>query len=159
MNSYAVDSETGEITPVDDGTNALVAYREHLKNLTPEDPAEIQERILRAILEAGSAEDVINAGAALAMDKVLDLPLTVERIRAGESTFADGPDYYLLVDATIKSNGDKVTFSTGASDVVMKLTALDMKGFLPCDVKLVRSTKPTAKGFYPVFLKPIEDAF
>jgi hypothetical protein len=41
----------------------------------------------------------------------------------------------------------------------MKLTALDMKGFLPCDVKLVRATKATAAGHYPVFLRTLEDAF
>jgi len=159
MSKTDVDPETGEILPAADTDTELEAYRHHLETLQPEDPEAIQERILRQILKATTAEDIINAGAAVNTDKVLDMPMTVLSIRAGESTFKDGPDRFLIVDAIILSNGDKVTFSTSASDVVMKLTALDMRHMLPCDIRLSRATKPTAAGYYPVFLRTIEEAF
>jgi len=114
MSKTDVDPETGEILPAADTDTELEAYRHHLETLQPEDPEAIQERILRQILKATTAEDIINAGAAVNTDKVLDMPMTVLSIRAGESTFKDGPDRFLIVDAIILSNGDKVTFSTSA---------------------------------------------
>ena len=154
--SAKVDAETGEILPVKAGDAALAAYREHLEGLAVEDPQVVQERILRNLLAATTAHDVLTAGEVTPAKDLFGMPLTVLGIRASESTFADGPEKYLHVDAELMANGDRVTFSCGASDVVMKLTIADMKGLLPLDCTMVQSTTPTAAGFYPVFLRELD---
>jgi len=119
----------------------------------------VQERILRNLLAATTAHDVLTAGGVTPAKELYGMALTVLGIRASESTFVDGPDKYLHVDAVLKSNGDRITFSCGASDVVMKLTVADMRGLFPLDCKMNQSTKPTKDGYYPVFLQELEDTF
>lgn len=141
--------------PVVDPADQLAALYEHAKGLTVDDPAEVKERILRSVLAAASVHDLLAAGAAVPAEQLYNVPLSFERIRASESTFVDGPDLYLHVECRIVANGDAVTISCGARDVVTKLLAADMRGWLPFTAVMEQSAKPTKDGFYPVFLRPV----
>lgn len=143
--------------PASDPAGELAKLYEHAKTLTVDDPEQVQERILAAVLRAGSVHDLLAAGAAVPAEQLYDVPLVFERIRASESTFVDGPDLYLHVECRIVSNGDSVTISCGARDVVVKLLAADMRGWFPFRGVIQRSSKPTKDGFYPVFLRNIPD--
>lgn len=137
---------------------AIAEFLAHANSLASEPPEEVQARILNNILTATSPEELMRAGEALPASELYGVPLRVTGIRAAESSFADGPDLYLHVDAVIMSNGDRVTFSCGARDITAKLIMADWKGWLPLNVIMEQSTKATKAGFYPVFLRMADDA-
>lgn len=150
------DTDTTEVATTTDPN--VAAVRAHVANLKTESPQDMQERILRQILTAETAEDVLNAGAITKADDLIGVPMTIMSLRAADSDYEQGADYYLLVDAKIVSNGDMITFQTGAMDVVAKLVALDMKHMLPITAVMERASKATKAGFYPIFLRAVEGA-
>ncbi len=134
----------------------LEAFNSHVKSLAIEDDVDVAEKVLRQILAATTADDILRAGEAVPAEAILNVPITVHAIRASESGFVDGADYYLHIEATINSNGDAITVSCGSSDVAMKLVALDMRGLLPVRCRIERSQKATKRGFFPLFLRPLD---
>lgn len=134
----------------------LAKLQAHANTLTVEDPAEVQERIVRSMLASASVADLLRSGEATPAAELYGVPLTFNGIRASESSFDDGNDHYLHIDARIIGNGDMVTISCGARDVVAKLLLADMRGWFPFDAVIVQSAKQTKDGFYPVFLRPID---
>jgi hypothetical protein len=152
------DNDTATAT-VATATDPVVELYNHWQALTTDDPAVVQERIIRSIITANTPHDLLNAGAATPASQVYDVPLRITGIRASESDFADGVDWFLHVDATIIANGDQITVSCGARDVCIKLVKADMEGWFPLDAQFVRSTKPTKEGFFPVFLRELPPDF
>lgn len=156
--------ETGDNLPAEvvDTDDALQELYDHAQTLTVEDPEAVQERILRSMLGSQNVADLLRAGEATPAQEVYNVPLTILGIRASESSYDDGGDHYVHVDARLKGNGDAITVSCGARDVVAKLLLADMRGWFPFDAVIVQSPTPTKAGFYPVFLRPIdanEEAF
>lgn len=152
--------KTDDLSRLDDP--AVQAFMEHAQSLTVEDPEAVQARILNNLLTAKSADDVLNAGGVTPAEELIGVPLTVMGIRAANSEFEDGPDLYLHVDAKIVSNGDSVTFATGARDVLFKLVRLDQLGMFPTEVVMVKAKKATKKGYFPTFLarpEQVEEPF
>lgn len=148
-------ADAGTVLP-DKAGDKVAAYYNHMQELTTgADDVDVPEKVLQAILNATTVGDILRAGEAMAAEQVLDMPLRVTAIRASESGFVEGADYYLHVDAVLIGNGDAVTFSCGASDVCMKLIALDMRGMLPIACKLERAKKATKAGFFPLFLRAL----
>jgi hypothetical protein len=150
-----IEPADGEALPAVTEDAALQQVRDHVANLTVEDPADVQERILRQMLKATTPNDLLRAGEATPSEEVLGMALTVTGIRASESGFVDGGDYYLHVDAVIKSNGDQITISCGATDVCQKLVLADMRGWFPMDCRIERAQAATKAGFFPLFLRPL----
>lgn len=132
-------------------------FNRHIESLAVSDNVDVQEKVLRQVLAATTAADILRAGEAVPADTLCDVPLRILGIRASESGFVDGADYYLHVDAEIVSNGDPVTFSCGASDVAMKLIRMDQLGLFPTVVRLEKAKKATQAGFFPMFLRPVND--
>lgn len=132
---------------------AMQQFKDHIQSLSVEDPEQVQERILRNLLTAQSAQDVLGAGGVTPAADLIGVPLLVQGIRASNSDFENGPDMYLHVDARIVANGDPVTFSTGARDVLLKLVRLDQLKAFPVEVVMRKASKPTRDGFYPIFLE------
>lgn len=143
-----------ELAHVDD--TVVEAFREHVASLAVADDVDVQEKVLRAVLAATTAEDILRAGEAVPAVELNGVPITVLGIRASESGFVDGADYYLHVDATVLANGDPVTFSCGASDVAMKLIRLDQLNLFPVDCVLTLATKATKAGYFPMFLRMLD---
>lgn len=150
----------GEALPATTQTDdaMLAALKEHAATLTVEDPAEVQERIVRQILRAQTPEDLLRAGEATPSQEVYGVPLRITGIRASESDFEEGNDLYLHIEATIIGNGDQLTVSCGARDVCAKLIVADMRGWFPIDARIEKAGKPTKDGFYPVFLRMLDGA-
>jgi hypothetical protein len=144
-----------EVARTDD--DLLAEFNDHYESLDAEDTEVLQERILRQLLRSTTAHDILNAGSATKAEEVYGTPIRVEAIRATESDYEEGPNKYLHIDCVVISNGDRLTVSCGASDVVMKLVMLDMRKMLPVDVVIERSPKQSKNGFYPVFLREIPD--
>lgn len=154
------DKTEGTAAPpavIADMDNELTEFFDHAASLESEDEEVVQRRILENLLRATKPEDVLRAGETMPSSEVLGIPLQVDAIRASESGYDEGPGRYLHVDATIIGNGDRITFSCGAQDVVLKLVRLHQKGWLPVRCVLRKAEKPTKAGFYPVFLRMLDD--
>lgn len=147
-------ADSGDRLPVN-VSQEMQTFVEYARSLPSDDPQEVEERILRSLLTATTAEDILRAGEAMPATEVLDIPLTVMAIRGTESSYEDGSEVYLHVDAKIISNGDQVTFHCGARDVIVKLIRLDQLHMLPIDAVIHKADKPTKAGFYPLFLRAL----
>lgn len=132
---------------------AMQAFKDHIQGLSVEDPEQVQARILRNLMTAQTAQDVLGSGGVTPAADLIGVPLLIQGIRASNSDYEAGPDMYLHVDARIVANGDPVTFSTGARDCLLKLVRLDQLGAFPVEVVMRKASKPTKDGFYPIFLE------
>lgn len=135
---------------------AVAAFFDHAASLVPEDDEAMQERILRNLLTATTVDDILRSGEATPASAIYGVPIRVHSIRASESDFSDGPERYLHVDVETLGNGDRLTVSCGARDVVMKLIRLDQLHMLPVTVRIEQSKKATKGGYFPVFLRPVD---
>lgn len=154
--AHAPDDQGDQLATIETTDDQAAALFDHAQSLKAESAEQIQERILRNVLASGSITDLLNAGSATPAQELYDVPLKFTGIRASESEYQDGPELYLHVDARILSNDDAVTVSCGARDVVMKLLVADQRGWFPFDAVITQAKKPTKDGFYPVFLRPID---
>lgn len=144
-------------TELEAGDSPFAKLIEYARSIEPEDDEAVQRRILDGILRADNPTDLLNAGGSVPAEQVLNMPMTVLAIRAAESSFTEGAPMYLHVDAKFLGNGDAITFSTGASDVIAKLLKADMEGWLPQDIVLYRRDKATKAGYFPIFARAVTD--
>lgn len=157
MSRTILPSESTEVELATEGMQAFTDYVESLPDSNPED---VQERIIRAIMTATTAEEIINAGAATKAEDVVGIPLQFLNISRADSSFADaGGKYYLHIECRVIASGDKITVATGSQDVCVKLVRLHQLGLLPISGALDKATKATANGFYPLFLRAIPAPF
>jgi hypothetical protein len=153
-----IEAGDGEALPAL-AADPMVALFEHWQGLTAADDAETQERILRSIISAKTPHDLLNAGESTPARELLKVPIRITGIRASESDYDAGVDWFLHIDAELLANGDKVTVSCGARDVCIKLVKADLEGWLPLDAMFEQATKPTKAGFYPMFLRELPPDF
>ena len=150
MTSTDLVALANSLATADDPWGELMAYAESLTTETTED---VQERILRSILSSTGPTELLDAGAATPAKTLIGIPLRIEALHPSDSTYEEGPDKYLHVEATIIANGDRVTFSTSARDVVVKVLFASMRGWLPFDAVLRESKRATKDGYFPLFLQ------
>lgn len=150
------EGDVATLPAVDTPISAQLAeFREYVNGLSAVDDDDVQERILTAILKATTPQDILAAGNAVPATELLNVPLMIEGIRASESTLDGANDFYLHVDAVVIANNDRITFSCGAQDVCVKLVQLARHGFLPMKAKIEQAAKATKKGYFPLFLRPL----
>lgn len=153
------DSQTISSTDVEVlQLSALEELTAYIKGLEPEDEGAVQDRILRSIMTATTPDELADAGGAVPSTQLLGVPLRAHALHPAESTFADGPGWYLHVEVETVLNGDRLTMSVGAQDVIAKLVQAARRGWLPFDFKLERSQKATAAGFFPIFMRSLRPA-
>ncbi len=144
------DPGAGLAVPSD---SAIAELDDYARSLPVDDPELIRERIIRNIMTATTVEQIANAGTVTKAEDLLNMPMSVLDLRVSDSTIAEGPEIFLHVDAQVLATGEPVTFATSASDVMVKLLMFHKRQFLPVDVVLYRSDRPTKAGFFPVFLR------
>lgn len=155
MSKTEAEPVKGELVPSGSALDELTAY---INGLEPEDEAEVQDRILRNILTAPSPDDLADAGGAVKAADLLNVHLRAHALHPAESSYESGPGWYLHVDVETVSNGDRMTMSTGAQDVIAKLVQAARRGWLPFDFKLERSAKATKAGYFPIFMRSVRPA-
>jgi hypothetical protein len=137
----------------------LAELRAYIAGLEPEDEEVVQERILRSILTADNPDDLANAGGAVKADALCGAHLRAHALHPDESGFTDGMGWYLHVEVETVANGDRMTMSVGAQDVIVKLVQAARKNWLPFDFIMERAAKPTKKGYYPIYMRSAEAPF
>lgn len=139
--------------------DALASLYDFLRSVPADDDDDVQERILRSILNATTLDEISKAGASIPAASVLNIPIIVEDIRPDESSFIDGMEVYIHIVGHL-TNDDPITVSCGSQDVVVKLARAKMLDLLPCRLTMWQSDRPTKRGFRPIFAKVEEvDAF
>lgn len=135
-------------------TSAVEEFNNYIESLPDSNPEDVQERILRAILTATTADDIVNAGAATKAEEISGVPIRVLGISRADSTFADaGGKYYLHVDCEIVASGDKITVATGSQDICVKLVRLHQLSLLPITCTFEKAVKATQNGYFPLFMR------
>jgi hypothetical protein len=134
-------------------------FRAFVQSIASETDEQRSERQLAAILAADNADEVLNANVITKAEDILGHRLTVEGVRAAESDYADGPDFYLIFDCFDNSTGKPVTVECGAAEVVVKVARLAQLGLLPVDLVIRRKDKATRNGFFPLFAELAPPAF
>jgi hypothetical protein len=125
------------------------------------DPEVVQQRIFADIMAADDAASILGAGSATKAEDVLGLDLLLEGVEWRDSDEGNsGPGVYALLHVVTRE-GEKLTVSCGAGDVVFRVRKLELSDVLPTWVKLTKATKPTAAGYYPLNIGPGQgpDAF
>lgn len=111
------------------------------------------ERIVLAILNAKSWDDLDAPWDADKAEALVDVEMRIDSIMRRPSTFADGLGVFLVVRGKRMDNDEEVVWTTGSVSVVAQLVKAFMLGALPIYATLKRSERPTEKGYYPQHLE------
>lgn len=109
--------------------------------------AETSEQALAA-MNLRSAEDLIGKEPGNASN-VLEITGAIPL----ESKYDDGPSAFAIISARDLAEGSDFSFSCGARGVQAAIISHMIHGWMPLKCRLVRRSKPTAKGFYPLNLE------
>lgn len=113
--------------------------------------------IVGSILAAESVEDVLSGGDVVHSEDVLSVPLTLYSVKWARSTFAEGLPFYALLEVSSIGGTERRLVSCSATNVVAQVWKMSNAGWLPVDVRLEQSKRPTASGFYPLRLTAAVD--
>jgi hypothetical protein len=120
------------------------------------DPAAVAMEIISRIVNADSIADVFEQSGATHARDYLDTPFTLLDVKFNESTVGtEGPAFYALLSG-VNPDGEPVTITCGASQVLAQAWKLRDLGALPIDVILVESGKPTKAGFRVMWLEAVQ---
>lgn len=120
----------------------------------PVDPVEAQKEIVKRILAAESADQVLGGSDAIHARDVLDVPFELRGVRFLRSSFeGSGPGIFAVMDAVLVTSGEVVAITCGGLNVMAQAAKLAQLGSLPADVKIVESDRPTAAGYRPMWLE------
>lgn len=115
--------------------------------------------IIARILDAKTVDDVLEGGGATHARDYLDKPFALTDVRFNKSSFdGEGPRFYALLEGA-DANGERVTITCGAKNVIAQAWKLKDLDALPMQVELKQSAKPTAAGFHVMWLEKASTPF
>ena len=117
-----------------------------------QDPAAVQAAIVAGILASKTAEDVLHQQETTHAEDVIGVRLLITGLRWLRSDFEQGPGFYCVIDCT-DDDGTRQVVTVGSANVMAQLFRLDELGHLPFYAAIVRATRPTAAGYYPMRLE------
>lgn len=113
-----------------------------------------QAGIVARILGAEGADKVLDMGEPTKAEELEQVPLLVNGVSWQRSTFEEGPGVYAVIDAVREDQNEPLKVTCGSVNVMTQLLKLQTMGAFPQKVKIVKSSKPTASGYYPFWLQP-----
>lgn len=137
----------------DNGSMAVIQALKGEGKLAIRDPQEAIGAIMDRILSATTVDQVFEIAGTLGADDMLNTPFKLDKVEFAESTFEDGPPVYAIMTATRVDDGSEFVLTCGGSNVVTQLASAARFGEIPFALVLERNVKPTANGFYPLWLK------
>lgn len=115
--------------------------------------------IIERVLTATNAADILAQSQTVTAKDMLDVPLEVRSARFLVSKVENSEGYYALIDALAPNTDgelEPVLVTCGARKVLAQLIAMDQIQAYPFKAKLFRKPTPTAAGFHPIELAPVE---
>ena len=122
------------------------------------DPAEVQKGMVARILAAESADDALTQGETIAARDIVGLPIEITGVRWLRSRVenASGIPVYAAIDATDGTTGEKLVVTCGALQVIAQLVRFSQLDAFPLVAKFGTTEKPTAQGYYPLWLEKVQ---
>lgn len=124
------------------------------------DPDTTSMAMLAQILGAQSSEEALSSlELSRAKEMCGDEPgghsplLIIHGARPMRSEYEEGANCYVIVDATIKHNGERARFTTGAKAVQAVILAHMANNWMPFEAILTIRREKTRRGFYPLGLE------
>lgn len=159
----------GEVVPAAGGSGtavsvkrddtALVQFLSAATDAAPIDPAQAQMDIIRQILSADSAEEVLRQTSAIHARDVLGDVLHILGYDFNESDLeGNNLGFYMLVNC-VTDEGEPFKVTCGAVNVMAQLYRLNQLGVLPMDGRIVEAAKATKAGYKPMWLEAVAPAF
>lgn len=119
-----------------------------------DDAEESQLSIMLRILGAEGVDQILASQEVMGADELLREVLILNGVKWKKSTKGDGKGVYALMMAHRETTDTDVVISCGGKNVCAQLLRLNAGGYLPHKVMVTKSAKPTAAGFYPLWLEP-----
>lgn len=122
----------------------------------PIDPAILNDRITRAMLEAETPEEALQAGATVSFeDGLLGVPLEVRDVVYRKSALKGDVPTYALIDGYRLDEGVEVIVTCSAVQVQRTLGVWKVKGWLPATFRVTKADNPTGEGFTPYRIEAV----
>lgn len=117
-----------------------------------EDPTDV---MMQAVLAAESAAEMERIFEAESLKEHPGAEVQINTFRLGESTFEEGPGFYLICDVVWLADGEHTVMTAGSLLTMAQLFNFHKRGELPYCFEIIRKDRPTRKGFHPIHLKPL----
>lgn len=157
-----VEADSGQgagrlVTKTDD--SRLVAFLSSASNAAPVDPQTAALDIVRRILAAEDAADVLKQTSAIHAQDVLGQDLQIVGFDYNESDIAgSGTDFYMLINC-VDGNGEPFKVTCGAINVMAQLYRLGELAAFPLVARIVETEKATRNGYKPMWLEAVPPSF
>ena len=120
------------------------------------DPEQASRDIVMQILAAPDEAGVFDIAGTTAVEDILDRPIQINGAKAMRSAYDAGATMYLLLDAADLETGEQLKVTCGARNVMAQLYRLVQLHALPVRGRICRTDRPTAAGYYPLWLRRLE---
>lgn len=117
-----------------------------------DDAEAVQRAIIERILSAEDTESILGTQELTSSDEMIDVPFQLTDVRWNQSGLKGGLGFYAIMEGKSLASGDTVAISCSGQSLMAQVYALKQRGKLPLDVAIRRVKKPTARGFYPLYL-------
>lgn len=118
------------------------------------DPAALNARITRAMLEAETPEQALAAGATVSFeDGLMGRPIEVRDLVFRKSTLKGEVPVFALIDGYDMTEGTELTITCSAAQVLRTLGVWKVKGWLPATFVVDKAESKTSEGFTPYTIK------
>lgn len=123
------------------------------------DPDAVSMEVIARILKADTVDDVLGGTSATHARDYLRQPFTLTEVRFNKSSLSnEGPAFYALLQGA-DPNGEAVTITCGARNVIAQAWKLRDMEALPIQVIIQESDRPTAAGNRVMWLEKAPTSF
>lgn len=121
-----------------------------------EDTMEVYRRMAEQLHKAASVDAVLNGGETTGAEKVIGIPLWIDRVEYQEAdeAYQDGLPYFAILRVRRSDTREEDVVTVGAVGVVMQIVELHMRGAFPLVLCIRQKTRRTKKGHYPLYIGP-----
>jgi len=111
------------------------------------------EGILAQLLSAETVDDLNAPWETTNGRSLAGRTLVIRDIIRRPSSFAEGPQLFLVVQSADRKTGEELTWTTSALAVILQLAVAYVMGMFPLQAEVVVAERPTERGFYPYHLR------
>lgn len=118
------------------------------------DPEESTRAILARILSAQTAEEVLATQDVIHAQDIIGEGINATGVKWQRSEHQQSSSCYAVITGQRIADQSNVVVTCGARQVMMMLLKLRMLDAFPQRIRIAKKSKPTAAGYYPLFLEP-----
>jgi len=120
--------------------------------MVPESEGDGADRIVMAILGAKSWDELSDPWNSEKADSLNGVDIAIHTITRHVSSYAEGLGVFLVCHGRRQDTDEEFVFSTGSVSTVAQLVRAYALRAFPLWGRLVKSDRPTARGYYPMHL-------